>query len=117
MGLMRRLFEQYPWYKLIPDQSALASDPGAAPYRLVAARADDGRFALAYSPLGKAVGIHMDKVTGGKVKARWYDPREGSWSDIGEFASSGVHEFNPPSHGEDDDWVLALEDAARSQSH
>jgi hypothetical protein len=116
MGLLRRLFEQYPWYKLIPDQSVLASDPGAAPYRRATARADDGRFALAYSPLGQAVGVHMDKVAGGKVKARWYDPRDGSWRDIGEFAGSGVHEFNPPSHGEDDDWVLVLQDAARSRS-
>jgi len=113
MGLMRRLFEQFPWYKLVPDQSVLASDPGAAPYRLAAARAEDGSFAVAYLPRGEDVRVHMDKLAGAKVKARWYDPRDGSWRDIGEFANSGVHEFNPPSHGEHDDWVLVLQDAAR----
>ena len=48
------------------------------------------------------------------MKARWYDPREGSWREIGEFASSGVHEFTPPTHGEKDDWVLVVDDAARN---
>ena len=113
MGLMRRLFEQLPWYKLVPDQSVLASDPGPGPDRLVAARAEDGRFVVAYLPRGNAVRVHMSKLAGAKVKARWYDPRDGSWRDIGEFANSGVHEFNPPSHGENDDWVLVLEDAAQ----
>ena len=47
VGLMRRLFEERPWYRLVPDQSVLASDPGSGPYRLVAARAEDGGFAIA----------------------------------------------------------------------
>ena len=33
--------------------------------------------------------------------------------DIGEMANSGVHDFTPPSHGENDDWVLVLDAAAR----
>ena len=35
MGIMRRLFEQRPWYRLKPDQSVLASEPGGGPFRLV----------------------------------------------------------------------------------
>ena len=31
VGLMRRLFEQRPWYKMVPDQSVLASEPGERP--------------------------------------------------------------------------------------
>jgi hypothetical protein len=112
MGLFRRLFELRPWYKLVPDQSVLASEPGGGPFRLVAARAADGSFAVAYSPRGEPVGIHMGKLSAAKVKARWYDPRDGSWRDIGEFANTGVHEFNPPTRGEKDDWVLVLDSAA-----
>src|SRR6266568_5094531 len=55
VGLMRRLFEQRPWHKMIPDQSVLASEPGGGPYRLVAARADDGRFVIAYTPRGQSL--------------------------------------------------------------
>jgi hypothetical protein len=112
MRFVRRLFEQFPWYELVPDQSILASAPGDGPFRLVAARAGDGRFAIAYSPRGASFHVHMDKLASANVKARWYDPRDGSWRDIGEFANSGVREFNPPAHGDQDDWVLVLADGA-----
>ena len=51
---MRRLFEQRPWYKLKPDQSVLASEPGRGPFRVVAARAEDGSFVIAYLPRRQA---------------------------------------------------------------
>jgi hypothetical protein len=112
MGLMRRLFEERPWYKLTPDQSILASDPGDGPFRLVAARANDGSFAIAYTPRGETFSIHLDKLAGAKVNARWYDPREGKWREIGEFDAKGMREFAPPSKGAADDWSLVL-DASR----
>jgi hypothetical protein len=109
VGLMRRLFEQRPWHKLAPDQSVLASAPGAGPYRLVAARAQDGRFVIAYTPRGQLLSIQMNKLAGAKVKARWYDPRDGSWREIGEFANTGVREFPAPSQGPTNDWALVLD--------
>lgn len=111
MGLMRRLFEQRPWYKLMPDQSVLASDAGDGPFRLVAARAEDGSFAMVYSPRGQAVQVHLDKLKGPHAKARWYDPRDGKWSDAGEFGATGTRDFTPPSRGQNDDWVLVLDSA------
>jgi len=33
----------------------------------------------------------------------------GSWRAIGQYANKGVQEFVPPSHGEQDDWVLVLD--------
>jgi hypothetical protein len=109
MGLMRRLFEQRPWYKMVPDQSVLASEPGGGPYRLVAARAEDGSFAIAYTARGQSVSIHMDKLRGSQVKAQWYDPRDGTWKAIGQYPNKGVQEFVPPSRGEKDDLVLVLD--------
>jgi hypothetical protein len=90
----------------------LASDPGSGPYRLVAARAEDGGFAIAYTPRGQSMRIHMDKLGASSAKARWYDPREGTWRIIGEAPDQGIREFVPPSQGEKDDWVLVL-DAVR----
>jgi hypothetical protein len=58
----------------------------------------------------------MDKVSGKTVKAQWYDPREGTWTHIGEFPNTGRREFVPPSRGEQSDWVLVLEDAAKGLS-
>jgi hypothetical protein len=113
MRAFRRLFEERPWYQMMPDQSVLASDPGSGPMRVVASRAHDGSFLIAYAPEGKPLSINMDKVSGKTVKAQWYDPREGTWRNILEFPNTGRHEFVPPSHDEQSDWVLVLEDAAK----
>jgi hypothetical protein len=113
MGLMRQLFELRPWYKLVPDQSVIASGQGKGEDHIQAARADDGSFVIAYLPHGGKLGIDMGKLTGKTVKARWYDPRKGNWREIGEYANSGTREFLAPSTGERDDWVLVLDDAAK----
>ena len=57
--------------------------------------------------------VALDKLSGKKVKAQWYDPRKGTWSPIGEFDRSGIRKFEAPSTGEKDDWVLVLEDAMK----
>ncbi len=114
MGFMRRLFELRPWYKLVPDQSVLASEPGDGADHVQAARAEDKSFLLAYLPQGRPVRIHMERIAGKKVKARWYDPREGTWREIGEYANTGTREFAAPSHGPQSDWVLVLDDAEKN---
>jgi len=116
VGLMRKLFELRPWYKLVPDQSIIATGQGDGRDRVQAARAADGSFVIAYLPFGRPVGIHLDKVTGKKVKARWYDPRNGEWHAIGEYSNSGVREFAAPSIGDRSDWVLVLDDAEKGYS-
>jgi Protein of unknown function (DUF4038)/Putative collagen-binding domain of a collagenase len=109
VGLMRRLFEQRPWHKMVPDQSAIASQQDDGKHRIVAGRAEDGSFLIAYTPRGQPVSIHMNKLGGSPVTAQWYDPRDGSWKAIGQYPNQGIREFVPPSHGEQDDWVLVLE--------
>jgi hypothetical protein len=113
VGLMRRLFELRPWHKMVPDQSVLTSGAGDGVQRIQAARAADGSFVIAYLPAGGPVSVHMDKITGKKVKARWYDPRTGKWREIGEYANAGKREFEAPSKGDKDDWVLVLDDAEK----
>jgi hypothetical protein len=113
VGLMRRLFEARPWYKLVPDQSVIASGQAEGADHIQAARAEDGSFLIAYLPTGKPVGIHMDRIAGKKVKAWWYDPREGTWRAIGEYANTGTRQFVAPSQGARSDWVLVLDDAEK----
>jgi hypothetical protein len=113
VGFMRRLFELRPWYKLVPDQSVIAAGQQDGDNVVRSARAEDGSFVIVYLPTGEPIGIKMDKVVAKTVKAQWYDPRQGTWRKIGEFASTGTREFTAPSRGEKDDWVLVLEDAAK----
>ena len=113
MGIMRRLFEARPWYRLVPAQSVLAAGQGQGEDHIQAARADDGSFLMAYLPAGRSVTVRMDKVSGGLVKANWFNPREGTWTRIGEYPATGTSEFTPPSSGPTSDWVLVLDDAAK----
>jgi hypothetical protein len=109
VGYMRRLFEERPWFKMVHDQSVLASDPGSGPFRLAAARAEDRSFAIAYTPVGQPLSIAMKALNGSQVKAQWYDPRDGIWKAIGQYPNEGIQEFAPPSRGPKDDWVLLLD--------
>jgi hypothetical protein len=111
VGLLRRLFELRPWHQLVPDPLLITSDQNAGDDHVQAARAADGSFAIAYTPRGKAVGVRMDRISGKQVKARWYDPREGTWREIGVYPNTGTREFAAPAQGEKSDWVLVLEDA------
>jgi len=54
--------------------------------------------------------VRMDKLAGPKVRAFWFDPRTGHATVIGEFPNTGEREFTPPTSGENNDWVLVLDD-------
>jgi len=112
MGHLRRLFESRPYIKLVPDQTIILNDPGNGADHRGAARAKDGSFAFVYTPTGKALAVAMSKMKGRRVKAYWYNPRDGMSTRIGLFSSSGVQEFMPPTNGRANDWVLVLDDAS-----
>jgi len=114
MGLMRRLFESRPWQMLVPDQSIIAAGQGKGEDHIQAAVAKDGSFLFAYLTFGNPITVNMNKISGAKVKAHWFDPRNGEWSFIGEFANSGTQEFTPRKSGAIWDWILVLDDAAKN---
>lgn len=114
VGIARKLFELRPWYKLIPDNTVIVLGQGEGQRHIQAAVADDGSFLLAYLPMGGSVGIQMDSLSGGCVKAQWYNPRDGRFIPIGEYANAGVREFVSISSYDRDDWVLVLEDAEKN---
>jgi hypothetical protein len=113
MSHLRRLVELRPWYRLEPDLSLIAAGQAIGEAHVQAALAHDGSFGLAYLPFGHPVSIHLERISGARVKALWFDPRTGSFDAIGTFPSVGVQEFIPPTSGPVDDWVLVFEDAAR----
>ena len=104
----------------IPDDSVIVADrvtteiPGAGRYRFAATRDIGGSYALVYAPVGRPFKVRMDKITGEKVKAWWFNPRTGQGAEIGEFSNKGEREFAPPDLGEQLDWVLVLDDASRN---
>ena len=116
----RRLMESRPFLSFVPDQSVIVTDtvptsvPGAGRYFFAATRTSDGSCAMVYVPAGRKFSVHMDKITGARVKAFWFNPRDGRAAAIGEFPNTGTKEFTPPDYGEALDWVLVLDDATKN---
>jgi hypothetical protein len=114
----RWLLESRPWDR-VPDDTLVVTErvatavPGAGRYRFVGTRAADGGWAMVYVPAGRPFGVRQGAVSGERMRAWWYDPRTGSATDLGEMPTGAEHRFTPPQAGEELDWVLVLDDAAR----
>ncbi len=113
MKHLRTLFESRPWHRLVPDQSVIAGNPRAGADHVRAARAEDGSFAFVYSPTGRSVTADLSTIKAEKVRALWFNPREGKAGVLGEYAGGGKQTFDFFSHGRGNDWLLLLEDPAR----
>jgi hypothetical protein len=113
MTHVRSLMLSRPFVTRIPDPSVIASDVGDGDGRIGATRDQSGSYAMVYTPLGKPVKVNLDRLSGTRVRAWWFDPRHGSAEEIGTFDKKGIMEFKPPIHGKGNDWVLVLDDAAK----
>lgn len=119
VGHGRRLVESRPFLTRVPDDSILVPSeyptlvPGAGTRRFVATRDSSGSYAMIYAPVGRTFRVRMDRITGPRVTAWWFNPRTGSAKKIGAFPNTGERAFTPPDPGELLDWVLVLDDAAR----
>lgn len=115
----RRLIESRPFLTRVPDDSIIApadppsSVPGAGLKRYVGTRDEAGSYLMVYAPTGRPFKVKTNTIKGSKIKAWWFDPREGRANLIGEFANGGEREFAPPTRGENLDWVLIVDDAAK----
>ncbi len=116
----RRLIESRPILTRVPDDSVIVTDrvatsvPGAGRYRFVATRDEEGTYAMVYAPVGRPFSVRMDAIKGPKVKAWWFNPRDGKATPIGEFENNGARRFTPPDPGEMNDVVLVLDDASKA---
>jgi hypothetical protein len=112
MQFVRNLMESRPFLSRVPDQSLVAENYPEGQY--IAATRGDG-YAMFYSGHGRAIKVNLGKISGAKIRAWWYNPRNGSATEIGEYDNSGSREFTAPSHaGFGADWILVLDDAGRN---
>lgn len=115
----RRLLESRPFLTRIPDDSIIVTHrvatavPGAGRYRFAGTRDSEGSYAMVYAPIGRPFQVRMGIIKGSRIKAWWFNPRNGEASVIGEFPTLGEREFTPPNPGEDLDWVLVLDEAGK----
>ncbi|MFN0067285.1 MAG: putative collagen-binding domain-containing protein [Limisphaerales bacterium] len=100
-----------PFEQLRPDQSLLVrpqpADPAHKPQAFLAARGD--RFACIYSPEEEVIEVRTEQLSAGSIRASWFDPRTGAFTEISVVDAGPSQRFQPPSAGPDADWLLLLE--------
>jgi len=97
---------EFLYLERVPDQSLVANQGKKYDYQ-VATRGND--YALIYTYTGRKITVNMGKISGDKVTATWYNPRNGEKTKIGIFDNKGTKEFQPSGKKEDgNDWVLIL---------
>jgi hypothetical protein len=107
MGFLRRLMESRPFATQRPDLSLLAFEQ-VQPWEMCLALRGDG-FSLVYTPTGRQIRIAIGKLGMARVRASWFNPRDGRTTPIGEIEGAGERDFTPPESGEGRDWVLTLD--------
>lgn len=108
MQYLKKLILSRPFLERVPDQSLISGENGLKYDFLIATRGTN--YAYIYTYNGRNIPVQMEKISGKKVKAFWYDPRTGETRFIGKFANKGTHEFDPPGEAADgNDWVLIID--------
>lgn len=125
MQHLRFLMESRPMRQRIPDPSILVSGAGDlrdGPSYCAATRASDGSYAMVYSTMGKPFTVDLTVLSGTRVHAWWYSPRDGRCyneqlrptADPLEIVDTRQgRQFTPPTSGINQDWTLVLDDAER----
>lgn len=111
MTLVKRLIESHPMLDRVPDQSVIIENNNTPAERIQATRGKD--YIFVYTAAGKPFTVVPSKISGSKLNAYWFDPRDGKTTTIGTIANA-KKKFIPPSTGYGHDWVLVLDDAAKN---
>lgn len=108
MQYLKELILSKPYFERVPDQSLVAGVNGTRYDYIAATRGED--YAFLYTCNGSNFSVNMGVIKGSRVKASWYNPKNGQRIAIDEYDNKGVKEFNPPGDVKiGNDWVLVLE--------
>ncbi len=111
MQYLKHLILARPFFERVSDQSIVIANGERYDY-IAATRGES--YALFYTYTGREFEVALGKITGDKVKATWYSPRDGQSQFLGIIDNQGSKAFDPPGDQEDgNDWVLILDDAAK----
>ncbi len=113
LGILKRIFmARTEWWLLVPDQSVFASGGRTDGDMLhLAARHQDGKWAMIYLAEKASFSVNMDKVAGAGVSAVWIDPKTGDAVPAGTVPNTGQRSFSTPDGWED---ALLVLEAAES---
>jgi len=118
---LKRLMLSRPFLTRIPDQSVIVS-PSPLPSGISHIQAtrdgrigmNDATYLMVYFPEHRQVTLKTACLPASKLRGWWYNPRTGEARTLGEMANADTLQFEPPTRAAGEDWVLVLDDAAKS---
>lgn len=113
MGYLRKLFEARPFWQMEPAQHLIVGKNPEDMDHIRAAKSKNGAFAVLYIPTGKSITVNLTQITGEKINAWWFNPRQNSSQLIGVLTRTKQLTLQPPSSGRGNDWVLVIDDASK----
>jgi len=116
-AILKDLMLKMKFQEMVPDQSVIIEGEGKSDQRACALRSKS--TLMVYIPTGNSPKIKLGSTSGEKIKASWFNPRNGETNEIGQFINSGEKSFEVPGmskelswlkSGRGCDWVLIIED-------
>jgi hypothetical protein len=98
MTRARGLIEQLPFWQMMPMNELLTSGEGYV-------FAKSGTIYTVYLPVGGTIELDLSRADG-DLKAQWFDPRIGSYTEPTDITGGQAQSFTAPST---DDWVLLIQ--------
>lgn len=109
---LQKLILSRAFFERVFDPSLVAGENKEKYDYVIACRGKS--YAFIYTYTGRTFDVALGKISGERVKASWYNPRNGKTKSIGRFKNEGIRRFNPPGKEKPgNDWVLVLDDAEK----
>jgi hypothetical protein len=108
MRYLRQLMLSGAYFDRIPAPDLIPGKQGEKYDYIAATKGKD--YAFIYTCNGSDINIELGKMDLKRIKASWYNPRTGTFIQIGAYNAEGIKTFDPP--GErvtGNDWVLILD--------
>lgn len=109
---LKNLMLSRPYFDRISDNSIVVSDPGSTYIdKIEACRSKDGSYAMIYVPTPTTIKIDLNKISGGKKNAWYYNVTSGKVTKIKNPLNAGIGTVDPPAAAKD--WILVIDDASK----
>jgi hypothetical protein len=110
-GYLRKLIESRSALNRIPDQSIIAEGQGEKGAYETAFRDGNNKYCMIYLPVGKKISVDLSFLPAEKIRAWWFNPKNGKPGNTVVLKKEKVMSFTPPLIGTGNDWVLIIDDA------
>ncbi len=108
MKYLKQLMLSRSYFDRTPAQDLISGIQGERYDYLAAIKGRD--YAFIYTCNGNTMNINLGKMHLHRIKASWYNPRNGLFTIIGNYKANGIKTFDPPGEKADgNDWVLILD--------